>query len=66
VRCVKLDEHKLITGGDAKKIIIWDYKVIIHLFVKKLPESHVFTSQLGYYFIFSVFQFHNYTKIIKI
>lgn len=27
VRFIHLDEHKLVTGGDAKRIIVWDYKV---------------------------------------
>ena len=27
VRYVFMDDNKLVTGGDAKKIIIWDYKV---------------------------------------
>lgn len=27
VRCMHLDGDKLVTGGDAKKIIVWDYLV---------------------------------------
>lgn len=29
VRCIYMDEHKLVTGGDAKKIMVWDYKVTL-------------------------------------
>ncbi len=29
VRFVFIDEHKLVTAGDAKKIIIWNYKVFL-------------------------------------
>lgn len=28
VRCLYLDEFKLVSGGDAKKIMVWDYKVV--------------------------------------
>jgi WD40 repeat protein len=27
VRFIFMDEQKLVTGGDAKKIMVWDYKV---------------------------------------
>ena len=27
VRNLYMDEYKLVSGGDAKKIMIWDYKV---------------------------------------
>lgn len=27
VRCLYIDDVKLISGGDQKKIIVWDYKV---------------------------------------
>ena len=27
VRCMYIDKDKLISGGDQKKIIIWNYKV---------------------------------------
>ena len=27
VRFIHMDEHKLVTGGDSKKIIVWNYRV---------------------------------------
>jgi len=27
VRSLFIDDYKLVSGGDAKKIMIWDYKV---------------------------------------
>ena len=27
VRSLYIDDYKLVSGGDAKKIMIWDYKV---------------------------------------
>ena len=27
VRCIYIDEFKCVTGGDAKRIMVWDYKV---------------------------------------
>ena len=30
VRSLFMDGYKLVSGGDAKKIMIWDYKVRVH------------------------------------
>lgn len=27
VRFIQIDEQKLVSGGDAKRILVWDYKV---------------------------------------
>ena len=27
VRCLHLDKYKLVSGGDQKKICVWDYGV---------------------------------------
>jgi F-box and WD-40 domain protein 7 len=35
VRHIYIDEHKLITGGDAKRLIIWDYKVSLFLLLMR-------------------------------
>ncbi len=33
VRYMFIDNFKLVTGGDAKKIMVWDYKVYIYIYI---------------------------------
>jgi F-box/WD-40 domain protein 7 len=36
VRCLHLDEFKLVSSGDAKKVMIWNYRVLNLLFKRNL------------------------------
>ena len=30
VRCLYIDKYKLVSGGDQKRLIVWDYRVSGH------------------------------------
>jgi hypothetical protein len=45
VRCLYIDDYKLVSGGDCKKIVIWDWRVSFVFHIKLMVTSNTYEVQ---------------------
>jgi len=40
VRCLHISDQRLVSGGDQKKIGVWDYRVLMPSYLETKPCFH--------------------------